>query len=82
VVEKQERMLPPIARRIPTGWGFVAGYLAVALVVTAFEVVLLKKSSPSHLTIGAALTLLLYLTVGGFLIGATRLFVNGRESDE
>jgi hypothetical protein len=75
-------MMSPIVRRVPTGWGFVVGYLMVVLVVTALEVVLLKKSSPSHLTIGAALTMLLYLTVGGFLIGATRLFVSGRGDAE
>jgi hypothetical protein len=75
-------MMPPRIRRVPTGWSFVVGYLGFALVVTALEVVLLKKSSPSHLTIGAALTMLLYLTVGAFLVGATRLFVTGRNDTE
>ncbi len=75
-------MMSPIIRRVPTGWGFVAGYVVVALVVTALEVALLKNTSSSRLNLGAALTMLLYLTVGAFLVGATRLFVTGRNDAE
>ena len=75
-------MMPPVVRRSPTGWSFVAGYLVIALAVVILEVVLLKKTDPTHLTIGAAMTMLLYLTVGAFLVGATRLFVTGRNDAE
>jgi hypothetical protein len=57
-------------------------YLAIALAAVAFLLILLKKTSASQLTIGAVLTMLLYLTVGAFLILATRVFVTNREDDE
>ena len=72
-------MLPPITRRLPSGWPSVGIYLVIALAALAVLLVLLKKTSPSHLTIGAVLTMLLYLTVGGFLILATRVFVTRQE---
>ena len=72
-------MLPPITRRLPNGWASVGIYLAIALAAVAFLLVLLKKTSSSHLTIGAVLTMLLYLTVGAFLILATRVFVTRQE---
>ncbi|HVC83270.1 MAG TPA: hypothetical protein VNL35_22500 [Chloroflexota bacterium] len=75
-------MLPPIPRRLPNGWPSVSIYLAIALAAVAFLLVLLKKTSPSHLTIGAVLTMLLYLTVGAFLILATRVFVIHQEGAE
>ena len=75
-------MMPPIIRRLPTGWASVAIYLAIALAAMAFEVLLLKKTGPSHLTIGAVMTILLYLTVGAFFIGATRIFVTKRDDVE
>ena len=75
-------MLPPIIRKLPTGWVSVGIYLVIALAAVAFEVFLLKKTSPTHLTIGAGVTMLLYLTVGAFLLGATRIFVTRRGSDE
>jgi len=75
-------MLPPITRRLPNGWASVGIYLAIALAAVAFLVVLLKKTSPTHLTIGAVLTMLLYLTIGAFLILATRVFVTNRENAE
>lgn len=75
-------MMPPIVRQLPRGWASVGIYLAIALVAEGFLVLLLKKTSPSHLTIGAALTMLLYLTLGAFLIGATRVFVVHRNGAE
>ncbi|MGH2408833.1 MAG: hypothetical protein ACRDGS_00550 [Chloroflexota bacterium] len=75
-------MLPPITRRLPNGWASVGIYLAIALAAVAFLLVLLKKTDPSQLTIGAVLTMLLYLTVGAFLILATRVFVTNREDAE
>ncbi|MGH2391518.1 MAG: hypothetical protein ACRDIE_25260 [Chloroflexota bacterium] len=75
-------LLPPIIRKLPTGWASVGIYVVIALAAVAFEVLLLKKTSPTHLTIGAGLTMLLYLTVCAFLIGATRIFVTRRGSDE
>ncbi len=75
-------MLPLLTRRLPNGWPSVGMYLAIALASVVVLVVLLKKTSPSHLTIGAALTMLLYFTVGAFLILATRVFVINQENAE
>ncbi|HEY8287331.1 MAG TPA: hypothetical protein VIJ28_23330 [Chloroflexota bacterium] len=75
-------MPPSIVRKLPNGWPSVGIYLAIALAAVAFLLILLKKTSASQLTIGAVLTMLLYLTVGAFLILATRVFVTNREDDE
>jgi hypothetical protein len=53
----------------------VGAFVAIALVTLLVLIVLLKKTNPAHLTIGAGMVMLLYLTVGGFLVLASLIFV-------
>ncbi len=69
-------MLAPYLDKLRTGgWPAVAVFLAIALVTLGILSLVLKRSSPTHLTIGAALVMLLYLAVAAFLILASRVFV-------
>lgn len=63
------------------GWPAVGIFLAIALATIVVLTLLLKKSNAAHLTVGAALVMLIYLTVGAFMLLASRIFVS-RRADE
>lgn len=67
-----------ITRMREAGWPGVGIFLAIALAALAILVLLLKKSAAAHLTVGSAMVMLIYLTLGAFLILAARFFVPGR----
>ena len=70
-----------LSRARAGGWPAVAIFLAIALTTIVVLTLLLKKSNAAHLTVGAALVMLIYLTVGAFMLLASRIFVSQR-SDE
>ncbi len=55
-------------------WYPVAMFLAIALVTVTILVLALKKTAATQLDPGGALVFLIYLTIAGFLILASRLF--------
>jgi hypothetical protein len=63
------------------GWGAVALYLAIALVTLGVLIVLLRKTDPTHLTVGALLVMVMYLAVAAFMILAARIFVSTAPTD-
>jgi hypothetical protein len=69
-----------VERRRTGGWGAVAIFLIIALATIAVLAELLRKTNPSHLTIGAAVVMLLYATVAAFVVLASRLFT-ARDGD-
>lgn len=66
------------------GWGAAVLFLVIAIVTLAVLAELLRKTNPTHLTIGAAMVMLLYLTMAAFVVLASRLFTrrNGESSVE
>ena len=64
------------------GWIGMVVFLAVALVTLAVLAYLFKKSDPSHLTKGAGFVMLLYLTVCGFMVLASRIFPSKRDEPQ
>jgi len=62
------------------GWPAVGIFLAIALTIVVLTL-LLKKSNAAHLTVGAALVMLIYLTVGVFMLLASRIFVAQRPDE-
>lgn len=62
-------------------WPAVGVFLAIALTTMVVLTLLLKKSSAAHLTVGAALVMLIYLTVGAFMLLASRIFVAQRPDE-
>lgn len=60
------------------GWSGVAIFLGIALATTLILIVLLRKTSATHLTVGAAMVMLIYLTIGAFMVLASRLFITSR----
>lgn len=56
------------------GWGAVAIFLAIAIAALAVLAELLRKTNPTHLTIGAAMVMLLYATMAAFFVLASRVF--------
>lgn len=69
-------MLTSYLDRLRTGtWSAVFIFLGISIITLTILTVLLKKSNPNHVTIGAALVMLLYLTVGAFLVLASCVFI-------
>ncbi len=60
-------------------WSSVAIFLAIALVTLGILALLLKKTAATQLNLGGVLVFLIYLTVGGFLVLASRVFVTQRN---
>ena len=73
-------LAPYLERLRAGGWRAVGVFLAIVLITLLILIVLLKKTNPTHLTIGAGMVMLIYLTVGGFLVLASRVFVS-REGE-
>lgn len=63
------------------GWSAAAVFLAIAVCTMLVLILVLKKSNATHLTVGAALVMLMYLVIGAFLVLASRLFVPSRPPD-
>jgi hypothetical protein len=61
------------------GWPGVVIYLVIALGTLAVLTYLFKKTNPGNLTTGAAMVMLMYLTVGGFMLLASRVFTTKRD---
>jgi undecaprenyl pyrophosphate phosphatase UppP len=61
------------------GWTGVAIYLVIALGTLAVLTYLFKKTNPAHLNTGAAMVMLMYVTVGGFMLLASRVFTTRRD---
>ena len=62
-------------------WPAVGIFLAIALTTIVVLTLLLKKSNAAHLTVGAALVMLIYLTIGAFMLLASRIFVAQRPDE-
>ena len=62
-------------------WQAVALFLAIALASLVILALMLKKTNPGHLTVGSLMVMLIYLTVGAFMVLAARLFVS-KEGEE
>ncbi len=71
-----------VERLRSSGWVGTAIFLAVAVVTLAVLSYLFKKSDPTHLTKGAGFVMLLYLTVGGFMVLASRIFPRRRGDSQ
>jgi hypothetical protein len=71
-------LAPYLDRLRQGGWRAAGAFLAITLVTLLVLIILLKKTNPSHLTIGAGMVMLLYLAVGGFLVLASLIFVPRR----
>lgn len=70
------RGLSPYVERLRMGgWRAVGAFLAIGLLALLILTILLKKSNPNHLSIGAAMVMLLYLTVAGLMVLASLIFV-------
>lgn len=57
------------------GWSAVVIFLCIVAVTLGVLVMVLKKTSATHLTVGAIIVMLIYCMVGVFLVVASRLFV-------
>jgi uncharacterized membrane protein YkgB len=55
-------------------WYPVATFLAIALVTVTILALLLKKTAATQLDPGGVLVFLIYLTIAGFLVLASRVF--------
>lgn len=64
------------------GWSAVALYLAIALGTLAVLIVLLRKTSATHLTIGALMVMVMYLAVATFMILGARIFVSAEPPNK
>jgi len=65
-----------------SGWVGTAVFLVIALLTLAVLSYLFKKSDPTHLTKGAGFVMLLYLTVCGFMLLASRIFPSKRGDSQ
>jgi hypothetical protein len=61
------------------GWTGVALYLGIAIITLAAESLALKIDGPSHLTSGAIIVMVMYLTCGAFLLIGSRIFITRRD---
>ncbi|MDB5074407.1 MAG: hypothetical protein JWO42_586 [Chloroflexi bacterium] len=62
------------------GWTGAAIYLAIALATLAVLAYLFKKTDPNQST-SALMVMLMYVTVGGFMLLASRLFITKRDDN-
>ena len=58
------------------GWSAVGIFLGIVLVTMLVLIVLLKKISPAHQTLGAGVVMVMYVALGAFMILASRLFAS------
>jgi uncharacterized membrane protein len=56
-------------------WYPAAMFLMIALVTVVILALLLKKTAATQLDLGGVLVFLLYLTISGFLVLASRRFI-------
>jgi uncharacterized membrane protein len=56
-------------------WYPATMFLVIALVTVTILALLLKKTSATQLDLGGVLVFLIYLTVAGFLVLASRIFI-------